>query len=242
VRGIQQLSDGAQAALSGVLKTGSPVLKIAPKQGGFLLHLAGGEQLEADIVVTASPAYAVAGMLEEGNAKAAAILRQIPYATMNVVCFGYPREQIEFDLNGFGYLTPKAEGRNTLGTLWDSSIFPNRAPEGKVLLRSMMGGATNMAASELTEDEIKARTMADLRQIMGITAEPEFVRVFRHSHAIPQYTRGHDARLLALAESLAAHPGLLLTGNAFYGVGLNDCVNASNQTAAKVLALMKQRR
>ena len=240
-RGIQQLSDGAQAALRGTLKTGSVVQKIVPKQGGYLLQLESGEQLEADIVVTASPSYAVAGMLAEGNAKAAEILRQIPYATMNVVCFGYQRERIDFDLNGFGYLTPKAEGRSTLGTLWDSSIFPNRAPEGKVLLRSMMGGATNMTAIDLSEDEVKARTMADLKQIMGVTAEPEFVRIFRHSHAIPQYTRGHAARLRALDEALGANPGLLLTGNAFYGVGLNDCVNASNLTAAKVLELIKRR-
>ncbi len=240
-QGIQQLSDGAQAALCGELKTGSAVLKIEQKQDGFLLQLESGEQLEADIVVTAAPSYAVAGMLEESNGKAAEILRQIPYATMNVVCFGYPREQIDFDLNGFGYLTPKAEGRNTLGTLWDSSIFPNRAPEGHVLLRSMMGGATNMAAIDLSEDEVRARTMADLRQIMGIRAEPEFVRIFRHSHAIPQYTRGHAARLLALDAALDANPGLLLTGNAFFGVGLNDCVNASNLTAAKVIEQLKKR-
>ncbi len=241
-RGIQQLSDGAQAALNGELKTGSAVLKIEPKQGGYLLRLESGEQLEADIVVTASPSYAVAGMLDECNAKAAELLRQIPYATMNVVCFGYQRERIDFDLNGFGYLTPKAEGRSTLGTLWDSSIFPNRAPQGKVLLRSMMGGATNMAAIDLSDDEVKARTMADLRQIMGVTAEPEFVRIFRHSHAIPQYTRGHAARLQALDEALTKNPGLILTGNAFYGVGLNDCVNASNLTAAKVVEQLKARR
>jgi oxygen-dependent protoporphyrinogen oxidase len=240
-QGIQQLSDGAQAALSGELKTGSGVIKIEQKQDGFLLQLESGELLEAEIVVTAAPSYAVAGMLEESNGKAAEILRQIPYATMNVVCFGYPREQINFDLNGFGYLTPKAEGRNTLGTLWDSSIFPNRAPEGHVLLRSMMGGATNMAAIDLSEDEVKARTMADLQQIMGIRAEPEFVRIFRHSHAIPQYTRGHAARLLALDAALEANPGLLLTGNAFFGVGLNDCVNASNLTAAKVIEQLKKR-
>lgn len=239
--GIQQLTDGAQAALSGEVKSGSAVQKIEQKQDGFLLHLESGEQLEADIVVSAAPAYALAGMLEETNGNAADILLQIPYATMNVVCFGYQREQIARDLDGFGYLTPKAEGRSTLGTLWDSSIFPSRAPEGHVLLRSMMGGATNMAAIDLSEDEVKARTMADLKQIMGITAEPDFVRIFRHPHAIPQYTRGHAARVLALGEALKPNPGLLLTGNAFSGVGLNDCVNASNNTAAKVIEQVKQR-
>ncbi|MDX2495024.1 MAG: protoporphyrinogen oxidase, partial [Desulfuromusa sp.] len=146
------------------------------------------------------------------------------------------------DLNGFGYLIPKAEGCNTLGTLWDSSIFSNRAPEGMVLLRSMMGGAANSAAIDFSEDEVKARTMDDLKQIMKIEREPDFVKIFRHRHAIPQYTRGHAQRLQELEESLQGSPDLILTGNAFYGVGLNDCVHAANQAATKVVARMEKRR
>ncbi len=240
-RGIQQLTDGICRQLQAEIKSGSPVVKIEEKQGGFLLKLEDGQQLEAELVVTASPAYAVAEMLEGSNDKAVELLRQIPYATMNVVCFGYERERIAHDLNGFGYLTPKAEGRSTLGTLWDSSIFPNRAPEGKVLLRSMMGGATNMEAIDISDEGVKVLTMADLKQIMGITAEPEFVRIFRHPHAIPQYTRGHAARLQGLEEALKTSPDLFLTGNAFSGVGLNDCVNAANLTADKVLERLKAR-
>ncbi|MBE9487271.1 MAG: hypothetical protein IMY82_08920 [Chloroflexi bacterium] len=83
--------------------------------------------------------------------------------------------------------------------------------------------------------------MTDLKQIMGIDAEPDFVRIFRHRHAIPQYTRGHGERLLAIEDSLADQPELLLTGNAFFGIGLNDCVNASNQTAEKVIAQLRNR-
>jgi oxygen-dependent protoporphyrinogen oxidase len=240
--GIQELTDGVASALSGKVLTGSGVMKIVPKGEGFLLDLEDGQQLDVEIVVTAAPAYAVADMLDEVNDKSSAILRQTPYATMNVICFGYDRDQINFDLNGFGYLIPKAEGRDTLGTLWDSSIFENRAPEGKVLLRSMMGGAANPAAIDFSEDEVKARTMADLKKIMGIDCEPEFVQIFRHRYAIPQYTCGHAVRVQALEESLSALPDLILTGNAFYGVGLNDCVNAANQAAAKVVKRLDGRK
>jgi len=76
---------------------------------------------------------------------------------------------------------------------------------------------------------------------MGITAEPDFVRIFRHSRAIPQYTRGHAARLLALGDALKGHPALLLTGNAFFGIGLNDCVHSSNRTAEKVIEQVRKR-
>ena len=239
--GIQELTDGVAAALSGKVLTGHAVTRIEQKQDGFFLHLDNGQQHEVDMVVTAAPAYAVANMLDELNDKSSSILRQIPYATMNVICFGYQQEQIAFDLNGFGYLIPKAEGCNTLGTLWDSSIFSNRAPEGKVLLRSMMGGAANAAAIDLSEDEVKARTMNDLKQIMGIDCEPDFVKIFRHRHAIPQYTCGHAQRLQELEASLQGFPDLILTGNAFYGVGLNDCVHAANQAAAKVVSRLRGR-
>jgi len=240
--GIQELTDGIAATLAGKVLSGHGVEKIEQKQDGFLLHLEGGEQLEVDMVVTAAPAYAVANMLDGLNDKSSVILRQIPYATMNVICFGYQRERIDFDLNGFGYLIPKAEGCDTLGTLWDSSIFSHRAPEGKVLLRSMMGGAANAAAIDFSEDEVVARTRNDLKQIMGIDCEPEFVKVFRHRHAIPQYTRGHGQRLQELEDSLQDFPDLILTGNAFYGVGLNDCVHAANKAAAKVITRLEKKK
>jgi len=240
--GIQQLTDGVATALKGEVRVSSGVTEITQKQDGFQLKLEDGSQIEAEILVSAAPAHALAGMLENLSSRAAELLREIPYASMNVVCFGYQQERIEHDLNGFGYLIPKAEGCNILGTLWDSSIFPNRAPEGQVLLRSMMGGATNQAAIQLSEEEVKARVMVDLREIMGIMAEPDFVQIFRHQRAIPQYTRGHASRLLALGDALQDHPDLLLTGNAFFGVGLNDCVNSSNQTATRVIEQIQQRR
>lgn len=237
--GIQQLTEGVGKGLQGEIKLTSAVSKIEQKSGGYILTLESGEQLDAEIVVSAVPAYAAATMLAENSEKTSAMLKQIPYATMNVICFGYQRERITHNLDGFGYLIPKAEGRSTLGTLWDSSIFPNRAPEGHVLLRSMMGGATNMGAIDLSEEEVKKRTMDDLWQIMRIAAKPDFVRIFRHPHAIPQYTRGHAARVEAIEDSLRGQPDLLLTGNAFFGVGLNDCVNNSNLTAQKVIERLK---
>lgn len=241
VGGIQEVTDAAAAGLRGEQMTGQAVLRIDQKSGGFILHLEDGRQLDADMVITAAPSYAVGAMIEGLNPAAAAILQQTPYAPMNVVCFGYQRERIARDLDGFGYLIPKAEGCNTLGTLWDSSIFPNRAPQGQVLLRSMMGGATNPAAIDFSDEEVVKRTCDDLKQIMGITEPPDFVRVFRHPRAIPQYTRGHAARLQALNKGLETSPGLFVTGNAFYGVGLNDCVHAANRVAEQVIERVQQR-
>jgi len=241
VGGIQELTDSTAASLSGKVRTAAAVAEIVRKEGGYELRLEDGETVEAEVVVSAAPAYAVAEMVAGLDRQLTQLLGGIPYATMNVVCFGYAREKIARDLDGFGYLIPKKEGKHILGTLWDSSIFPNRAPEGRVLLRSMMGGATNPGAIDLPESEVKARVMADLKEIMGIRAEPDFVRIFRHEKAIPQYIAGHGQRLLALAARHVTTPGLFFTGNAFYGVGLNDCVHAANQVAGQVTDFLRER-
>jgi oxygen-dependent protoporphyrinogen oxidase len=160
---------------------------------------------------------------------------------MTVVCFGYERNRIARDLDGFGYLIPKEEGLSTLGTLWDSSIFENRAPSGKVLLRSMMGGACFPQYVTLSDAEVEKRVRDDLERAMGITAPPDFIRIFRHHQAIPQYTVGHGKRLAALDERLQGHPGLLLTGNSFRGIGLNDCVAAAHRAADEGIAHLQTR-
>jgi oxygen-dependent protoporphyrinogen oxidase len=230
--GIQYLSDALAASLGAIVRPGVAVTSVA--KGGsvpYLVKCSDGSQYEADVVIMASPAYAVADMLAGLDNGITGVLQQIPYASMTVICFGYSRGQIVRSLDGFGYLIPKKEGRNTLGTLWDSSMFENRAAEGKVLLRSMMGGACFPEYVKLSDDEVVARVRQDLKMTMGINAEPEFVRVFRHPQAIPQYTVGHGARLQKLEELLKVHPGLILTGNSYRGIGLNDCVAAAERAA-----------
>jgi len=240
VEGIQELTDSTNAALKGEVKIGSGATRIKQKEGGYEITLDNGETVDADVVVAAVPAYQLAEMVGEMSVVLADILKAILYAPMNVVCFGYEKEKIEHDINGFGYLIPKKEGCSILGTLWDSSIFPNRAPEGHVLLRSMMGGATNPTAIDLSDRHVQDYVMADLREIMGIDAAPDFVRIFRHKNAIPQYTSGHGQRLLALGDGFNKLPGLFFTGNAFFGIGLNDCVQASNRAAEKVIGFLER--
>ena len=235
VAGIQALTDATAMRLRGTVRTGATVIALKPRDGGWELTLSSGETLDTEMVVAAVPAHVLTGLLRPVDASLADLVGGIPYAAMNVICCGYARERIARDLDGFGYLIPRKEGRSILGTLWDSSIFPQRAPEGHVLLRSMMGGATNPGVIKLSDEEVLAKTLADLRDIMGITARPDFVRIFRHPQAIPQYLAGHSRRLAAISDGLQNHPGLYMTGNAFFGIGLNDCVHAANRAAEQVV-------
>ena len=237
--GIQYLSDAMTTSLGGIVQPGVTVTAVEKASGvPYLVKCSDGSEYQADQVIVASPAFAAAEMLAGLDSGIAGILQQILYASMTVICFGYRKEQIKRNLDGFGYLIPKKEGCNTLGTLWDSSMFEDRAPDGKVLLRSMMGGACFPEYVKLSDDEVVDRVRKDLNLTMGIDSAPEFVRVFRHPQAIPQYTVGHGARLAALEELLKLHPGLILTGNSYRGIGLNDCVAAAERAADEALALI----
>ena len=240
--GIQALTDILTERLGeGTVIQGSGVTRVSKGDDvPYRVHTENAE-MDADIVILASPSSASAGILADLDTGMSCVLKQIPYASMTVVCLGYERERIDHDLDGFGYLIAKEDGMKTLGTLWDSSIFENRAPQGKVLLRSMLGGACFPEYIKLSDSEVMKRVKDDLRHIMGIKEEPSFVRIFRHPEAIPQYTVGHGKRLAALEEMGQQHPGLILTGNSYRGIGLNDCVASANRAAEEAVGYLLSR-
>jgi oxygen-dependent protoporphyrinogen oxidase len=122
-----------------------------------------------------------------------------------------------------------------LGALWESSIYRNRAPAGKTLLRVLIGGACDPAAVALDDRELLRVVRDDLATTMRLGCAPEFTRIVRHRRGIPQYAKGHLARLRHVDTLLHAHPGLLLAGNSYRGVSLNACVSEASQIAERVL-------
>lgn len=239
--GIQELTDQLGQTLKGQIRLGTEVTAVRRLDDGWQLKLADGKVLESEVILSCAPSWALRQMTRDIEAGFDDLLEQIPYSPMNVVCFGYQRDKIPLDLNGFGYLIPRSEGCSILGTLWDSSIFSHRAPEGMALLRSMMGGATYPQAIDLSDQEVVQAVRADLKQIMGIAADPDFIRVFRHQQAIPMYLPGHRDRVVELNRRLDRLPGLFVSGNAFFGVGLNDCVDASGKAAARIIDWLQTR-
>lgn len=239
--GIQFLTDTLADQLKDSIRPGCQGLSIKPgSDGGYLIETEGCGTITADIVILASPSYAAAEMLKSLNSEISLLLSGIPYSSLSVICCGYERQRIDHPLDGFGYLNVRREGRATLGTLWDSSMFDNRAPEGSVLLRSMAGGACLPDLVNLPDGLLLERVREDLRLIMGIDAEPSYVRIFRHQEAIPKYIAGHGERLARLESLAGNHPGLLFTGNAFRGVGLNDCVASSHLTVERAISLINK--
>ena len=233
--GMSELTDTLAGLLGERLRLASPVAGVDYANGRYSLHLAAGESEEFDAVILAAPAHAQAPMLSELSPVIADQIAGIPYPALAVVCLGYDRARMGPGLDGFGFLVPSRERRDILGTVVDSNVFANRAPEGKVLLRTMIGGARSPQLAELPDEQLLDRILANLKDIMGIANAPEFVSVYRHQKAIPQYLVGHAERLRIIDDELQKFPGLVLTGNAFRGVSLNDCVLNATKTAQSLL-------
>lgn len=194
----------------------------------------GQQRWRADAVVLTCPAHEQAAQLAGLDADLAAEVAAIPYNRIAVVALGYRGADVPGNLDGFGYLTPQRERRDVLGVQWCSSIFPDRAPPGLVLLRALCGGWQHAEMVDWDEERLLAAVRAELAQVMGITAAPAFHHVVRWQRAIPQYHLGHLERLARVEERLRRYPGLFLGGNAYRGVALNDCVEQAGLLAARV--------
>jgi oxygen-dependent protoporphyrinogen oxidase len=233
--GMEVLTGRLAELLGDRIRASCPVLAVERAGGRYQLQLADGSMEECETLVLAAPAHAQSSMLRGMDATLAEHLSEIPYPALSVVCSGYRESRVGRVLDGFGFLVPSREQRAVLGTVVDSNVFPGRAPEGAHLLRTMIGGARAPELARLPDEKLLDRVNSELRDILGLDAEPDFVRIFRHERAIPQYIIGHAARLEAIEERLQHHPGLVLTGNAFRGVSLNDCVANAMKTAAALV-------
>jgi len=235
--GAQALIDVLAERLSEGLHTRVSVEGVRKRDGKLLLSLTERGQrgeIDTDVLVLAVPAFAAASALGPLDPRLTEALYSIPYSPISVVALGYDKATLGNPLDGFGFLIPRGEKRKILGALWDSSVFPNRAPEGKALIRAMVGGVRNPDLAALPEGELVGLTRAELTATMGITAPPVLSRAFFHEKGIPQYLVGHGNVLERIAGRLAAFPGLYLNSNAYRGIALNDCVLQSRLTAERI--------
>ena len=227
--GIERLVDALRENLGEVVRTGLEVKRLEPQETGYALGLSSGERVHADAVVLATPAFESAALLSPFLPEAAEVLEKIPYADVRVFGLGYDRVDVPNLLDGFGFLVPRGEGVRALGVLYSSSIFPDQAPKGKVLLRVIAGGSVDPEFAHLSDDEALAVVRRDLELTLSITAVPEMLLHVPWPKGIPQYLLGHRARVETVMRAVATHSNLFLTGNAYYGVGVNDTVRDAHR-------------
>jgi oxygen-dependent protoporphyrinogen oxidase len=208
-----------------------------PKAARFRLGLRGprGEEtVETERLILSVPTEIAGRLLEPLDPGFAAQLGAIAYSGVAVVSLGYRKGDVGDSLAGFGFLVPRSSGLSILGTVWNSSLFPGRAPEGQALLTSFVGGATNPGAMNQSPAQLAAQVHRELSPLLGLRKEPVFSNVMIWKRAIPQYNLGHTARI-AVVESLRTHfPGLYFSGNYLNGPAIGTCVENALKVADEV--------
>jgi protoporphyrinogen/coproporphyrinogen III oxidase len=239
--GMDTLPQALAATLPpGALRTGTAVRRVSRNlpASPWVVDLLDGPPIEADAVVMATEAHASARLLDGVDPALALQLRSIPYASSVVVNVAYRRDQVAHPLDGFGVVVPAIEKRSILAVSFLSVKFPHRAPAGTVLLRVFLGGATQPELFERDDEALRTLVRSELHELLGASGAPILIEVARHSRAMPQYTLGHIERVEAIHRHAARHPRLIITGNAFDGVGIPDVVRAAESAADAALAAL----
>lgn len=231
--GMQTLPRAIGDRLGEHFRAGEAVEAIERSTKGWTVRTAATAQ-EADVLVLAVPAYRAADLLASIDPDVSAALRGIRYPPVASVALGFERAQVAHPLDGFGMLIPGRLGCETLGVLFSSTLFPERAPPGRVLLTAFIGGARHASAGELPEAALVERVLAELSALLGIRGAPVFQHVTRWARAIPQYELGHLERLARIDAALTRLPGLHVRANWRDGVSLGDCVANARALAMKL--------
>ncbi len=253
--GLEELIDGIQrdvrhrdpAGRNAVIRTGARVERVERVDTGhdaapeFLITMANGEPLTADAVILAAPAYHAAAFIRSVDEELATALRGIEYASTVTISVAYPDADVPRALDATGYVVPRIQQRPVLACTWVSSKFEGRSPAGHSLFRLFLGGAGRGSFVERTDDELLGVVRTEMRDVMGITADPELIRINRYDRAMPQYHVGHLDRVAGIRAQVARNPGLAVAGAAFGGVGIPDCVRSGVAAADQVLELLSRR-
>jgi oxygen-dependent protoporphyrinogen oxidase len=237
---FMSLNDGMNALvttlvskLTGDLRLCTGVDAIRPATEGYQLDLSDGTSFTARRVILATPAFLSADLLEDLAPQAAELLDGIRYVSTGTISLAFRREDVPDKYPGFGIVVPRSEARDVNAITWSSTKFNRRAPQDHVLARVFFGGSRSPHMMDLDDDEVVRRVRAELKTMVGVSAEPLFHRIYRWPRSNPQYDVGHLERVDAIEAALP--PGIHVTGSPYRGIGVPDCVHQAQQTAEAVV-------
>ena len=233
--GMQQMVDALVTRLDGdALHANVPAQAISFEGGGWIVS-AGLHSDQFDAVILALPTRAAARLLQMHNPNLASELAGVHYSSSVTVALGYDEKVRRSLPPGFGFLVPRSAGKRMLAATFVHNKFPHRAPADRALLRCFLGGARDEQILSLSEDEILRITRGELKQILKLTAEPLFTRVFKWKGAMAQYGVGHLDRLQRIEALRQKIPSLALAGNGYRGIGVPDCVRSGAAAVDEIL-------
>lgn len=206
----------------------------------LILH--DGSALSVESLVLATPAYVSAELLRPLTPLAAGLLELIPYASTATIAMAYSAEKVSGAAAGFGFVVPRVERRDLLAATWTSRKWPHRAPNDQLLVRCYVGGVGREDILQLDDGALVAKVRSELTNLCGLRAEPSYVEVNRWIRSMPQYTIGHLDRLAQIEAALSRYGGLVVTGAAYRGVGIPDCIRDGTLAAERVVRYLSGER
>ncbi len=233
--GLQEIPDALGRELSSELRLRSPVTQLRKGPRGWTVGAAFQTPELFDAVVYAAPAHSLDEIdLDLAGAERLSTLSSIFHPPVAVIALGFRRDQLSHPLDGFGFLTPEVERKRVLGVVFSSSLFPDRAPEGHVMVTAFVGGTRDPDLVHADPQTLTARVLDDLRSLLGTQGEPTFRAVQVWPKAIPQYVLGYG-RFKEIAEDIERrNPGLVLAGTYRDGVSLGDAISSAEQAVARI--------
>jgi oxygen-dependent protoporphyrinogen oxidase len=230
--GMAELVRAASRALDSVqVSTAAEARAITRRAGRWRVEIAGRAEVEADAVIVAVPASCASTLLAGTDAALGEALESIPFASTALIHLAFQRAEIRYDLDGYGYVIPRAEGSDFLACTWTSSKWEGRAPKDTVLVRLYAGRFGKSDILKQEDGTLISLAREELHRTMGIEARPMLARVFRWHLAMPQYTLGHLQRLQAIQSRCAGLEGLHVAGASYRGVGIPDCIESGSRAA-----------
>ncbi len=232
--GLQVLPDTLAAQLGDSLELNAPVSKLKKTGDGWRVTTSKGEA-EFGVVIYCGTAYRLAELIiDAAFTPKFSRFTEISYPPVASVVLGFRREDVAHNCHGFGMLIPKIEGFKILGTIFSSSLFPNRAPDGHLNLTSYIGGARYPELASLSPDKLVEVVLADLRKLLGVRSQPLFTHTAFWPKAIPQYNVGYGQYRELLNEIESKVANLFFAGHYRDGVSLGDSIVSGVNIAARV--------
>lgn len=231
---IHELHDVEQRTGTGVaritVRTDSGRSAAAESGPRYTVELDNGETLLADDIYVTVQNFAAAELLRPHVDVSA--LDNVNYVSVANVVMAFAKKDIVTEYDGSGFLVPRKEGRNITACTWTSTKWLHTSPEDKVLLRCYVGRSGDEQNVELPDEALAELVRKDLREIMGVGAQPLFTEITRLKHSMPQYPVGHPGRIAGLRSELSQKlPGVYAFGAGYDGIGMPDCIKQAKETA-----------
>jgi oxygen-dependent protoporphyrinogen oxidase len=242
--GMQEMVDALSLGRAESMVTGAAIEKIEKTPGGFAVTArsnGGAARYESRALLLAIPAHAYGGLNFTFDFPLGPSLAKIVYPPVAVVFFGYRGNPARVPLDGFGFLIPKKENRAILGTIWSSTIFPGRSPDGGVALTTFAGGSRQPEKALVPDGELVDTVRNELRDLMGIEAKPDTVVITRWDKAIPQYRVGHSRVIETIERFERECPGIYVGGNFRGGISVSDCIQSAKALSERITSNLADR-